>query len=370
MFSLFVLLFFPLVVWGKDFSDFDSYQKKLKFDDVQKKIDTFLKKDPGIEAYYKITPNSLTLYNKNQAVDYILEFEDQTPLQEKGQKQDLRGMKIALDPGHFGGIYAGLEERFISIGKVHFDEGTLTFLTALHLKQLLEQEGAIVFLTKENIGEGAYPEGFFDWLKHNPQVWLTKPLNKIFRLDYNPLDLRARAEKINQFGPDLTLIIHYNSHHAEGDLPSNHFTTASNYNLVFIPGAFCKDELADLDARYEFLRLICTSDLQNSLDLSHHVLAKFSEILKVPVVEASDDIRYLGKCCLKLEEGVYARNLALTRLVHGPLCYGETLIQNNAQEYKILGKKNFQINGIPCSIRIKEVAEAYFEGIKAYLSSN
>lgn len=376
MFYFLVLLFFPLLIWAKDFSDFDPYQKKLKAQIVLEKINGFLKKDPGIEAYYKLTQNSLILYStpktqKNPVVEYTLQFEEELSLQQENIKRNsLAGLKIALDPGHFGGIYAFLEERFISIGKVQFDEGTLTLLTALHLKQLLEQEGANVLLTKETIGQGVYKDDFFDWLKKNPQVWPAKSLNKIFRLDYNPLDLRARAEKINQFNPDLTLVLHFNSHHIEGDLSSNHCTTDSNYNLVFIPGAFCKDELADKDARYEFMRLICTDDLQNSLDLSRNILSKFSEILKVPVVEESDNIRYLSKCCLKLQEGVFARNLALTRLVHGPLCYGETLIQNNKAEYEILGKKDFVINGIPCSKRLEEVAQAYFEGIKSYLLQN
>ncbi|HSX03567.1 MAG TPA: N-acetylmuramoyl-L-alanine amidase [Rhabdochlamydiaceae bacterium] len=373
MFYLLIVLFFPLFIWGKSFSDFDLYQKKLTREVVQRKIDAFLKKDPGLDAYYQLGNDSLILYKtpktqKNPIVDYVLQFDDQLMAEEKKEKKEsLSGVKIAIDPGHFGGSYAFLEERFISIGKIQFDEGTLNLLTALYLKQLLEQEGAIVLLTKERAGKGVFEEDFFDWLKKTPQNWMNKTLNKIFRNEYNPLDLRARAEKINEFRPDLTVIIHFNSHHAGNEMPSNHFVTDSNYNLVFVPGAFCKDELEQQDARYEFMRLICTNDLKNSFHLSQSILDKFSEILKVPVVEEADDIGYLQKCCIKVEEGIFARNLALTRLIHGPLCYGETLIQNNKDEYKILGKKDFEIGGIRCSARLKQVAEAYFEGIKSYL---
>jgi len=70
---------------------------------------------------------------------------------------------------------------------------------------------------------------------------------------------------------------------------------------------------------------------------------------------------------MKIEEGIYARNLALTRLVHCPLSYGETLIQNNIDECLNLARTDFVISGMRCSSRIKEVAEAYFEGIKSYL---
>ncbi|HSX12193.1 MAG TPA: N-acetylmuramoyl-L-alanine amidase [Rhabdochlamydiaceae bacterium] len=368
MFYFILFLFLPCLISAKDFSDFDRYQKKLSREIVQKKIDTFLKKNAEIDAYYQLTEKALILYKTPKTeVEYILELEEQAVPSENLKKKSLAGLKVALDPGHFGGNYAFLEERYIDIEENRFDEGTLTLLTALYLKQLLEAEGATVFLTKTKVGEGVFEENFFDWLKKNPHYWVDKPLNRIFRLYYNPLDLRARAEKINQFGPDLTLIIHFNAHPVKGDLPSNSHSTESNYNLVFLPGAFCKKELADSDARYEFLRLICTHDLQNSLDLSQHILDRFSAILKVPAIQESSEIPYLSKCCLKLSEGIFARNLVLTRLIHGPLCYGETLIQNNVQECKNLSKKEFVIQGIACPLRLKEVAEAYFEGIKEYL---
>lgn len=373
----FVFLLLPAFFWGRDYTDFDVYQKKLSRESAIIKIDSYLKKDPLIEAYYEITADTLILYDsprtqKDAKVEYVLHFGDQTvQAAESKKRSSLRGVKIAIDPGHFGGPYALLEERFIDIPenecRIQFDEGTLSFLTASYLKQLLEKEGAVVFLTRESIGTGAYEDSFFDWLKKKPEYWTNIPLNKIFRLYFNPLDLRARAEKINQFQPDLAVIIHYNSHHTEGAVSSNHCTTASNYNLVFIPGAFCGTELLEKDARYEFLRLVCTKDLESSLSLSKKLLDRFTEVLKVPLVNDTDGARYLSKCCIKVEEGIFARNLALTRLVHNPVCYGETLIQNNCTECQKLGKKDIMIDDIPCSSRIKDVATCYFEGIKAFL---
>lgn len=375
------LLFSPTLFWGKDFSDFDLYQKKLERSSVQRRIDTFLKKEDALDLYYDLGENSLILYSgpkgqKERSIEYTLHFRDQmVEWPEKSEKREgLAGVKIAIDPGHYGGLYAQLEERYIDIadpnkegGKIQFDEGTLSFLTASYLKELLEKEGALVLLTREGIGKGAAKDDFFDWLKKNPHHWTGTPLPKIFRSYFNPLDLRARAEKINQFQPDLTIIIHFNSHQEMADLPSNHFTTMVNFNLVFVPGAFCKKELSDQDSRYEFLRLICSQDLEDSLQLSRHLLSRFTKRLNVAVVQDSDEISYLNRVCIKLEEGIYARNLALTRLVHGPICYGETLIQNNLEECQSLTKKDFQIQGVPCSSRLKEVAEAYFEGIKSYL---
>jgi hypothetical protein len=148
---------------------------------------------------------------------------------------------------------------------------------------------------------------------------------------------------------------------------SNHFTCSGNFNMAFIPGAFCRGELAEFENRVEFLRLLTTNDLRESLSLSEKIVEAFTEKLHVPVVCKEDNARYLERVCLEAGKGVYARNLALTRLVRGPVCYGETLVQNNIDECVNLAKTDFVIDGRRCSSRVKQVAEAYFEGIKRYL---
>jgi len=223
-------------------------------------------------------------------------------------------------------------------------------------------------LTRDQIGKGVYREDFFDWLKNNPQLWKGEvSLNKLFRKYYNPLDLHARAEKINAFAPDLSIVIHYNSHHVETEYSSNNAIAANNYNLVFIPGAFCRNELATQESRYEFLRLLTSTDLNESLGLSSSILEQFTKKLNIPTVAEADGANYLNTVCMKINEGIYARNLALTRLIHGPICYGETLIQNNIDECLNLSRTDFVIHGTPCSSRVRKVAEAYFEGIKIFL---
>lgn len=362
-----------------DFSDFEPFQEKWTRSEIEERLLLFLQKDPKVAQYLSITDGALTLYDsgdsqKDRKIEYCLKL---SPLQKVGKSSESKGLigvKIAIDPGHLGGPYARLEERFIDIPPslerkepIQFDEGTLSFLTAVYLKILLEKEGAIVMITRDQIGKGVYPEDFFDWLKKTPQLWSGEiSLNYLFRKYYNPLDLRARATKINSFSPDLSIVIHYNSHTCEGQESSNHVVVANNYNMVFIPGAFSAKELEEQESRYEFFRLLTTNDLSRSLSLSGGILKEFHKRLDVPIVTRGDGARYLETVCLKLEEGVYARNLALTRLIHGPVCYGETLIQNNIDECQNLDRKDFIIHGRPCSSRIKEVAEAYFEGIKVF----
>lgn len=367
-----------------DFADFDRFQGKCSRGEIEKKLGLFLQKDGGVGSYFSLTDSALTFYNDaetnpERGVEYVLKLSARDGEEAKEiARKDLIGVKIAIDPGHLGGQYANLEDRFIDIppslersDPIKFDEGSLCFLTAMYLKLLLEKEGAVVMVTRDKIGEGVYPDDFFDWLKKNVHLWIGEgsSLKRLFVKYYNPLDLRARAKKINEFEPDLTVVIHYNSQDGENNGPSNHTICPVNYNMVIVPGSFCQNELADKDSRYEFIRLLVSDDLQRSLKLSSSILDKFGQHLQVPPLSKSDGANYLNRVAMKIGEGIYARNLALTRLIHGPICYGETLIQNNIDECVRLSKRDFVINGVWCSSRVKQVAEAYFEGIKEYLIS-
>lgn len=79
------------------------------------------------------------------------------------------------------------------------------------MKRLLEAEGAIVFISWTGFGKGAIEEDFFMWKEKHPDLQ-AESLSKLFRVYYNKEDLRKRAKKINDFSPDITLIIHYNPH--------------------------------------------------------------------------------------------------------------------------------------------------------------
>ena len=374
----FFSLFLSCSLSAVDFHDFDPYQSHYSRKIIEERIKTYLIKDLSLTAYFDLTEEGLILYRSpknigSPDIEYILKLTvDEVPPVSPVKSSGLSGVKIAIDPGHLGGPFAELEERYIEIDNEKepsiFDEGTLSLLTAKHLKELLEKEGAVVLLTRDEIGKGVYEKDFFQWLKSEPALWKEKlTLNQLFTRYYNPLDLRARAEKINQFKPDLTIAIHYNAHPVEGGSSNNH-TTIKNYNMVFIPGAFGRKELVDPENRYEFMRLLLTDDWEISKKLSRAVLSQFTEILQVPSVQPTDNVLYLDHVGLKVCEGIYARNLVLTRLVHGPICYGESLIQNNEKECLLLNQKDTKIAEVPCSSRIKEVAISYFNGIKAFLT--
>lgn len=395
-------------------SKFFAYQSTCKKDYAQNKIEKYLKHDSAVEDYFLLTDKAFYMFAsgadkiKNNP-EFVLNFGDNTRPTRKVVAGKLR---VAIDPGHLGGDMAEIEERCIDLSlpdgtHIKFDEGTLAVFTAKILKTYLESIGAEVLLTKNSPGQAACSISFSDWcakkfaitveadwfdsckqqkviaylsmlapkfnlLKNeNPEQRLRSiadsknshekvlALKKaLFRLCYNRLDLKARVDKINKFKPDLTIVIHFN---ASGGA---HDVSKANYNLVFISGSFLAGELCAQRFREEFVRLLVTDDLENSLLLSQAVIEKMETQLGCAIMKNE---WYQMNCALCVDDGIYCRNLALTRGVHSPICYGETFIQNNIEEAKKLAKKNFEFEGQLISSRLVDVAQAYFYGICQYL---
>ena len=302
------------------------------------------------------------------------------------KRKSLQGIRIAIDPGHIAGdmATAKLEKKFISMKAnpafglkqdVQIIEGELTLATAKLLKQKLEAEGALVMLTRDSSDISAFGKTFENWLINDFKNSVEKSFTEsaiteaektfllakaakrdIFRNYFSALDIRERANKINAFRPDIAVVVHYNV-----DEKNTGWVKPSdkNYNMVFIGGSFMKDELNTFQSRVHFLRMLITDDVSKSVDLSEKLIKKFHDNLQVSSA-LSGNADYLRKNCMDTEiQGVYHRNLTLTQLVHGTTAYCETLYQDNIKECILLDEKT-------TSVRIKEVADAYYKGIKEY----
>ena len=83
---------------------------------------------------------------------------------------------------------------------------------------------------------------------------------------FRNLDFVKRAEVINEFNPNLTLVIHYNASEGGRRYDDKYLPPSNeNYSMVFIPGAFLGYEIDgkdELDQRFEFLRLLVSYDLE------------------------------------------------------------------------------------------------------------
>lgn len=323
------------------------------------------------------------------------------------------GLYVAIDPGHFGGDLesARQEARLVKIAAadlgtkrdIIFHEADLAYCTALFLKQMLEEKGATVMLTRP-YGAGAIGEDFTDWLNNGGIIrsansmlrtnditteYHTKLLeayklrdesnskrNDLFQF-YKFVDFRERARKINEFDPNITLSIHFNAHDDNPFYGDRYLhPVKENYNMMFVPGAFIRNELSKPDQKLDFLRLLLSPDIENSINLADLILDEHEKILGVPRRPALAEGSRMSSAVIDTHhQGVFARNLVLTRMPVGTVVYGESLLQDNITEAVLLGTKDITVHDpaygdIPTSSRVKQVALAYFNGIQRYLQSN
>lgn len=343
-------------------------------------------------------------------------------------ERPLAGKRICLDPGHMGGTmeFAEMERKFVKIRAdeakdipedISFNEGNLALATAILLKDKFEAAGAEVRITRSGEGLSSFGKTFdgklYEWgkaysIRHKTPMpdgpmeehldyfikaaadnyireenitgkdstwWMTKAkLIHVYKVPFLKAEFRHRAWQINDFRPDLTLIIHYNVHEKnEPEADGYRAAVEDNYCMAFVPGSFMKGELGDPEDRMIFLYKLLSEDIPASIALSDAVIQKHISGLDVPVMEWDPDLRYLAKASMKTEAtGVFARNLSLTRLVHGPLCFGESLYQDNVEECVRLNRKDWTAEGMhtPVPNRIREVAKAYYEGVMDYFESS
>ncbi len=292
----------------------------------------------------------------------------------------LKGWRIALDPGHFAENMetAMMEGKYIKMDltegtKIRFFESELAWFTARILADELEALGAKILLSRDNYKHTAFDETYMDWYKKfiqtareagKAEAKLTP--QQAFYQHFRKIEFEERAEKINQFRPHLTLIIHYNV-----DATNTKWAkpTPRNNSMAFAGGAFMANELDKTEARFHLLRLLLTDALEQSVGLSKDLLVSLEDSLGIKPIPEPNEQFFLKDNCLKSEaQGVYFRNLTLARKVIGKLSYLEPLYQDNQTEVKKLNTRDFDYKGQALPRRIYEVALAYKAGILAYLS--
>ena len=339
--------------------------------------------------------NLMKFYSSNSMLDLYKQntFQEMPVGDQLFVKNKLPSLKIAIDPGHIANdfIMGDLEKKHIKIkgdslngikDSIEIAEGILTYATAILLKEKLEKEGAVVFLTR-TADKSAFGKTFAQWKKDDlknavdslvkigelkssqKQYFLSQKAKDrdIFRVIFRDLELAKRIELINNFKPDLTVVIHFNVDETNLDWEK---CTNKNYNMSFVAGAFMKADLSNKEKRFEFLRLLITDDLERSIILSAAVVENFEKVLHVKTATIRD-ANYLTEGCMPTAtSGVYCRNLQLPRYIHSPTVYGETLYQDNLEECKMLNSETDKTK----NKRIQQVADAYFKGIMEYITTS
>ncbi|MCX6294858.1 MAG: N-acetylmuramoyl-L-alanine amidase [Bacteroidetes bacterium] len=324
-------------------------------DKLSNKIEFFIRWEQ-IENFnnllkFNSTTSMLAKYNAGQ----LNGFPDEIYIAPKTitPEKKLIGYKIALDPGHIANdLETGdLEKKYLKIKGDRING----------IKDSIEIAEGMLTDDLKNAVDSLYKIG--ELKASQKQYFLSKKANDrdIFRVVFKDLELAKRAEIINNFHPDLTVVIHFNVD--ETNLKWEK-TSNKDFNMTFVAGAFMKNDLSTKEKRFEFLRLLISDNLERSISLSSSVVKSFENELKVPTATIRD-AKYLIEGCVMAANGVYCRNLQLPRYIHSPIVYGETLYQDNINECKALNAESDKTK----NKRVQQIAEAYFKGILEYTAT-
>jgi N-acetylmuramoyl-L-alanine amidase len=270
----------------------------------------------------------------------------------------LRLKRIVLDPGHIGGEWARMEERFFVIGKDRpVQEAVLNLTVARLLKRKLEAAGVTVFLTKDNYQPVTIqrPEDFRAQAERdvpaiadeaNRADAVRKRMEILF---YRSAEIAARAKLVNEIKPDLTLCLHFNA--VEWD--DCHDLVEENSVIVFTHGNYLPGELADDEQK---LRL-----LQKLAERSHEVEQPVADAIAASLAKATG-----------LPTTVRIRNLAANRLFDGPVVYLEPYYMNNRLVYQRIQLGDYDgektIDGKSYRSILREYADAVLQGLTGFLA--
>jgi hypothetical protein len=289
----------------------------------------------------------------------------------------LRGMTIALDPGHLGGEWARMEERWFQIGDSKpVVEGDMTLYVARLLKKELEARGARVVLTRESSkpATGLRPPKLRSAAASSLRDQ-GRPINPASlkseseRLFYRTGEIRARAKKVNEsLKPDLVLALHFN---AEGwGNPARPTLVEANHLHLLVSGCYSAEELAYEDQRLDLMVKLLNRSYGEEVAVSRVVASSMARATGLP------PYTYGSTAAINVGGSPYiwARNLLANRLFACPVVYLEPYVMNNrevhtrvqAGDYK--GRRN--IAGIPRESIYREYVRGVVDGLVAHYGKN
>jgi hypothetical protein len=297
----------------------------------------------------------------------------------------LAGLRIGLDPGHLGGEWARMEERWFQIGAgtVPVAEGDMTLLTSRLLAAKLKSEGADVVYVRNDtepatklrpadLRDAAKAQlrrqgmaiirdkygGAADELRMNSVQWTSE------LLFYRTAEIQERARLVNDdLKPDIVLCLHYNAE-AWGD-PKDPQLAPKNHMHVLVNGCYSAAEIGLDDVRYCMLVKLLSGCYAEELPVAEHVAGSLSAATGLP------PYRYTTPNAVRVGDNPYiwARDLLANRLYQCPVVYIEPYVMNSQEVWDRVQAGDYDgrklIDGKVRESIYKEYAAAVAEGLEA-----
>ncbi len=298
----------------------------------------------------------------------------------------LSGLRIALDPGHLGGKWAKMEERWFQVGNsAPVEEGDLTLRVARLLAPRLRKLGARVFFVRNN-SESITPKRPDDFRELARKILIKNgvPHPRPDVLDpndpekeqtirwqseilfYRYSEIRRRAAVVNfKLHPDLVLCLHFNAE-SWGD-PQNPTLIDTNHLHLLVNGSYLQDELELDDERFEMIRRLLSRAYDEELPLADTIAGAMAREIGLPPYEypTANSTTKVGASGY-----VYARNLLATRLYRCPVVYCEPYVMNSNDAFARIQAGDYEgmrnVNGVQRKSIFREYADSVADGLVEY----
>lgn len=346
---------------------------------------------PEWQYFSTFATDTLTVFqdrSSKREIDFVIKTSPTARGTKKAPSpsRPLEGLRIALDPGHMGGkLWDERTGKFVrgKNGKI-LSEGILNLQIALLLEEKLTRQGAQVLVThrtptpvsrtpyeqldiqkngRELLSESTLSRWFLELLQIAPP---SDRLYQAFRNDpafqrlfsermrgfyyFRKDDLDARVQMINDFDPDLALVIHL-------DVGQAHMTKA------YVPGSFFPEEFATQEQRAHFARhFLDQPRWEKSVLLSRAIVQSFQANMGLDLqIHHGDNAKMI-------EPGVFSRNLNLTRKIKSPISFLECLFYDHPAEFEALSRERHPLiidgKNYPYSDRLMDIVQSIEAGIK------
>ena len=304
------------------------------------------------------------------------------------RQKPLSGLKIALDPGHLGGKWAKMEERWFQVGDSKpVQEGDLTLRVARLLAARLRELGAKVSFVRndDEPTTAKRPDDFRDLAKRilikngvpQPRADVLDPTDPAKEqtihwqseiLFYRYSEIRRRAALVNfKLHPDLVLCLHFNAE-GWGD-PTSPTLIDTNHLHLLVNGSYLAEELEFDDERFEMLRRLLSRAYDEELPLADTIASAMARETGLPpyAYPTTNSTTKVGASGY-----VYARNLLATRVYRCPVVYCEPYVMNSKDVFARIQAGDYEgmrnVNGIERKSIFREYADSVADGLVDYYS--
>jgi len=301
-------------------------------------------------------------------------------------KKPLLGLRIALDPGHLGGKWARMEERWFKIGdSAPVQEGDLTLRVARILARKLQLLGANVSFVRNRLQpvtskrpddfkelartiliKNGVPQPRPDALSEDdPEKEQTIRWQSEI-LFYRYSEIRRRAVLVNnKLHPDLVVCLHFNAE-GWGD-PNEPTLTDLNHLHLLVNGSYLQTELEFDDERFEMIRRLLSRAYDEELPVADSVASSMANETGLPAYQYPTT---LTTTKVGSSGYVVARNLLATRLYRCPVVYCEPYVMNNQEVFDRIQAGDYEgtreINGTQRKSIFREYGDGVADGLSEY----